>query len=252
MIEPVHSFSQPAGRRAAGLTTLRSRRTHRRAAVQPRARRLSIAGRRETRHDLPQRSVRSEAGRAARPGRARRRGRRGREGVRRRGRPRRADRAEARRTSATGRRCRWPAARSARCRRPPSPTPASGSTRPAPRSRPPSTPGWPSSSRARAPRVLVEEAVDVTLPCGPAPARRPAPADHADGAHRRPVRRDGLRDRRRARGRARVVQLRRAQHRGRPPGARADGHLLRGRGDGDPTPGWCCAPTPRRYRPARC
>ena len=38
-------------------------------------------------------------------------------------------------------------------------------------------------------RVLVEEAVDVTLPCGPAPARRPAPADHAAGADRRRLRR---------------------------------------------------------------
>ena len=85
---------------------------------------------------------------------------------------------------------------------------------------------------------------------GPAPARRPAPADHADGADRRPVRRHGLRGRRGPRGRAGVGQLRRAQHRPRPPGARADGHLLRRRPPR--TPAWCCARTPRRCRRARC
>ncbi len=61
-------------------------------------------------------------------------------------------------------------------------------------------------------RVLVEEAVDVTLPWDRVAARRPAPADHPHGADRRRVRRDGLRGRRRPRGRGRVVQLRRAEH----------------------------------------
>ena len=98
----------------------------------------------------------------------------GREGVRRRRRPGRADRACAPRTWATGRRSRWPAGRSARCRRPPSPTPASGSTRPAARSRPPTTPGRARWSGEQAERVLVEERVDVTLPYD----RRPRGARH--------------------------------------------------------------------------
>ena len=76
-------------------------------------------------------------------------------------------------------------------------------------------------------RVLVEEAVDVTLPWDRRPARRPPPADHAAGAHRRRLRRDGLRGRRGPRGRRRVVQLRRAQHRPGPPGPLRAGHLLR-------------------------
>ena len=42
-------------------------------------------------------------------------------------------------------------------------------------------------------RVLVEETVDVTPAVGPAAARRPPPADHLAGAHRRRVRRHGLR-----------------------------------------------------------
>ena len=42
-------------------------------------------------------------------------------------------------------------------------------------------------------RVLVEETVDVTPAVGPAAARRPPPADHHAGAHRRRVRRHGLR-----------------------------------------------------------
>ena len=52
-------------------------------------------------------------------------------------------------------------------------------------------------------------------------------------------------------------QLRRAQHRARPPGPRPDGHLLgrrRAQAGDRPTrgSGWCCARTPRRCRPARC
>ena len=67
-------------------------------------------------------------------------------------------------------------------------------------------------------RVLVEEAVDVTLPLRPAAPRRAPPAHHADGAHRRGLRGDGLRGRRGPRGRGRVAQLRRPQHAARPPG----------------------------------
>ena len=171
---------------------------------------------------------------AARPGRARRRRRAGREGVRRRRRPRRArPRCKPAAPRRPVRRSRWPAARSARCRRRRSPTRASGSTRPAPRSRPPTTPGWPSWRPSGPQRVLRRGARRRHAAVGPPPARRPPPADHADGARRRPVRRHGLRDRRGPRGRAGVGQLRRAQHPGRPPGPRPDGHVLgRGRRDG--------------------
>lgn len=44
-------------------------------------------------------------------------------------------------------------------------------------------------------RVLVEEAVDVTLPYDRVPMRRPAPPDHADGPHRGHLRGHGLRGR---------------------------------------------------------
>ena len=71
----------------------------------------------------------------------------------------------------------------------------------------------PSSRPSATPRVLVEEAVDVTLPTDRRPRGRPAPAHHDPGADRRRLRRDGLRGRRRPRGRGRVVQLRRAEHR---------------------------------------
>ena len=97
-------------------------------------------------------------------------------------------------------------------------------------------------------RMLVEETVDVTLPWDRAPAGRPAPADHAAGADRRRLRRDGLGGRRGPRGRGRVAQLRRAQPRPGPPGAHDAGHLLR---RARRTPASCCAPTPRRCRSAR-
>lgn len=45
-------------------------------------------------------------------------------------------------------------------------------------------------------RVLVEEAVDVTLPYDRVPMRRPAPPDHADGPHRGHLRGHGVRGRR--------------------------------------------------------
>ena len=51
---------------------------------------------------------------------------------------------------------------------------ASGSTRPGPRSRPPTTPAWRSCSAEEQQRVLAEERVDVTLPVD----RRPRGARH--------------------------------------------------------------------------
>ena len=95
-------------------------------------------------------------------------------------------------------------------------------------------------------RVLVEEAVDVTLPWD----REPRGARHplttiveriADVfvAH-------GLRGGRRSRGRGRVVQLRRAEHRPGPPGPHHAGHVLR---RGARTRASSCARTPRRCRP---
>ena len=98
-------------------------------------------------------------------------------------------------------------------------------------------------------RVLAEERVDVTLPWDRTPARRPAPADHADRPDRRHLRGHGLRGRRRPGARGGVAELRRAQHRPRPPGPHDDGHLLR---RARRTPAWCCARTPARCRPARC
>ena len=178
----------------------------------------------------------------------------GREGVRRRRRPGRADRAEA---AAPGRPVagvagppgdrRAAAARQGRRRH-------SGSTRPGPRSRPRSTPGWPSWRPTGPRRVLVEEAVDVTLPWD----RRPRGARHplttlmerigdlfvgmgyeiAEGPE---------------------VELEWANFDALnipagPPGPRPDGHLLRRRRarTGPASPGWCCARTPRRCRRARC
>ena len=77
-------------------------------------------------------------------------------------------------------------------------------------------------------RVLIEEAVDVTLPWDRQPRGRPAPGDHARRAAGRRVRRHGLRDRRGPRGRGRVVQLRRAQLPARPPGPGDAGHPVPG------------------------
>ena len=98
-------------------------------------------------------------------------------------------------------------------------------------------------------RVLAEERVDVTLPWDRTPARRPAPADDAHRADRRHLRGHGLRGRRRPGARGGVAELRRAQHRPRPPGPHDDGHLLR---RARRTPAWCCAPTPAPSRRARC
>ncbi len=96
---------------------------------------------------------------------------------------------------------------------------------------PPARPSW----RPSATRGLVEEAVDVTLPWDRVGRGRPAPADHARRAHRRRLRRDGLRGRRGPRGRGRVVQLRRPQLPARTTRPGDAGHVLRGRPgrDGD-------------------
>ena len=130
-------------------------------------------------------------------------------------------------TSATARRCCWPAASSARCRR--HAQSDAGKRVNAARSAitGPTRPATPQLRADRDERVLAEERVDVTLPWDRRRARRPAPADHADGADRRHLRRHGLRGRRGPRARGGVAQLRRAQHRARPPGALHDGHLLR-------------------------
>ena len=78
-------------------------------------------------------------------------------------------------------------------------------------------------------------------------ARLAAP-DHAGHARARgPLHAHGLPRARRARGRARALQLRGAQHPARPPGARHAGHVpLRPRRASS-----CCARTPRRCRCAR-
>ncbi len=107
-----------------------------------------------------------------------------------------------------------------------------------PSSRPSATRGCssrrPSTSRCPRPR---------------APIGAPAPADHGAGADLRRLPGDGLGGRRGARGRVRVVQLRRPQHADRPPVPRADRHLLRRLAR---TPGWCSVRRPRRCRSGRC
>ena len=77
-------------------------------------------------------------------------------------------------TPATGRRWRWPTARSAPCRRPPRPRPASGSARPARAVTEALAARQAELEQERDERVLVEEAVDVTLPWD----RRPRGARH--------------------------------------------------------------------------
>ena len=98
-------------------------------------------------------------------------------------------------------------------------------------------------------QVLREEVVDVTLP-----ARRDGdgarhPIADPDGGDRRPVRRHGLGDRRGSGGRGRVVQLRRAELRRRPPGPADAGHVLRRAAGGGTA---SCGRTRRRCRRGRC
>ena len=139
----------------------------------------------------PSRSPRSKAERGR--GDARRRAR----GDRRGRRPRRRSSRSAPSTPATARRWRWPTGRSARCRRRPARTPASASARPAARSTRRSPQRQAVLEAEHEERMLVEETVDVTLPVGPRPARRPAPAHHrCQELHRRRVRGDGLGGRR--------------------------------------------------------
>ena len=77
-------------------------------------------------------------------------------------------------------------------------------------------------------RILVEEAVDVTLALGPAADRRPAPGDHAVGADRGRVPGDGLGGRGGPARRGGVAELRRAQPRPGPSGPHHAGHVLDG------------------------
>ena len=154
------------------------------------------------------------------------------------------------RTRATARPLRWPTARSARCRR--RPRREAGKRVGAARG------GCDAALDARQAeleaerdeRVLVEEAVDVTLPPGRRPLRRPAPA--------RPRSRSG----------SPTSSSRWAGRSPRAPRSRPSGSTST-RSTSTPTtrPGrcrtpssstrpkaraWCCAPTPRRCRPARC
>ena len=101
--------------------------------------------------------------------------------------------------------------------------------------------------RERDERVLVTEAVDVTLPYDQPPDRSPAPLDHHPGAHRRRVRRHGLGGRR-------------GSPRSRPKWINFDAlnlgpdHPARAMQDtffvGSEAPAWCCAPTLHRPDPA--
>ena len=112
----------------------------------------------------------------------------------------------------TGRRSRWPTARSARCRRRPRPRPASGSAQARGAvnagARRPRRPSWrPSATRGCSSRRPSTSRCRTT-------ARRAGarhPLTTLAGAHRRRLRRDGLGGRRGPRGRGRVVQLRRAE-----------------------------------------
>ncbi len=81
--------------------------------------------------------------------------------------------------------------------------------------------------RERDEQVLITERVDVTLPYDRAPQGARHPVSHDRRQALRRVRRDGLRGRRGARGRGRVVQLRRAQHPAGPPGQGDAGHPVR-------------------------
>ncbi len=81
------------------------------------------------------------------------------------------------------------------------------------------------------------------------PSRRPASTLSAHGADGRHLRRDGVGGRGGARARARLVQLRRPQHRPRPPGPRRAGHVLRRAGRPQPR---AAQPDAATCRSGRC
>ena len=131
-------------------------------------------------------------------------------------------------TPVTARRWRWPIARSAHCRRRRAPRRGNASAPPASRSTrpwPPGRPNWrPSATPACSPtRPSTSRCPRLGRTC-----RVAAPDHDHHGAHLRRLRRHGVGDRRRPRGREFLVQLRCAQHPARAPVPRADRHLLRG------------------------
>ena len=89
-------------------------------------------------------------------------------------------------------------------------------------------------------------------PAGAVRRHRPHPSDQPDHRRdRRDLRRDGVRRRRGAAYRGGFLQFHRAQHPARAPGAAGARHLLSAGAAGRHA-AWCCAPTPRRCRSARC
>src|SRR4051812_42339080 len=173
-----------------------------------------------------QRSLRPEAGRRALARGPRRRGERRARGVQGRGRPRGAGRRPPRPPRRPGAGAAGPpgarrAAAGGPCRRR-----QAGQRRAAGGDRRLHRPAGRAGGRARHPRARRGTGRRHAA-VGPPATRRPAPAHHADRPDRRHLRRYGIRGRRRARARSGVAELRRAQHRPRPPGAHDDGHLLR-------------------------
>src|SRR3954453_13889654 len=182
-----------------------------------------------------QRSLRPEAGRRALARGPRRRGERRARGVQGRGRPRGAGRRPPRPPRRPGAGAAGPpgarrAAAGGPCRRR-----QAGQRRAAGGDRRLHRPAGRAGGRARRPRAgrgtgRRHAAVGPPAAGRPAPPphpRRPARRHPADRPDRRHLRRYGIRGRRRARARGGVAELRRAQHRPRPPGAHDDGHLLR-------------------------
>ena len=166
------------------------------------------------------------------------------------GRPRRAQGRPPRARRRPVRRWPWPTARSGRCRRPPRPRPASGSAL-ARRAVTEALADRQAELEAeRDERVLVEEAVDVTLPWDRVAPRRPAPADHpARSASPTCSSRWATRW---SEGPEVEAEWFNFDALNMPPDhpARVDaGHLLRRIRR---TPASCCAPTPRRCRSAPC
>ena len=116
-------------------------------------------------------------------------------------------------TTATGRRWRSPTGRSARCRRRPARPPGSASAPRAARCGPALEARAIELEAERDARVLVDEAVDVTLPSDRRVDGARHPLTTIQELIARHLRRHGLRGRRRSGDRGRVVQLRRAEHR---------------------------------------